>query len=71
MSGRRKFNILVAEDEVYQRLTLIDYMELCNYDCLAVENGKLALEQLQNPDNYFDLLLLDLHMPDMDGFELL
>lgn len=46
-------------------------MDLCNYDATAVENGKLALDVLRNPENDFDLLLLDLAMPEMDGFELL
>jgi len=31
----------------------------------AVENGKLALEALRNPDYDFDLILLDLNMPEM------
>ena len=37
----------------------------------AVENGKKALEELKNENNVYDLLLLDLNMPVMDGFELL
>lgn len=44
---------------------------MCEYEAVAVENGKLALEELKNETNDFDLVLLDLYMPVMDGFELL
>lgn len=71
MAERRIYKILIAEDEMFQRLALLDFMGLCDYDATAVENGKLALDLLRNPENDFDLLLLDLAMPVMDGFELL
>lgn len=67
----RIFKILIAEDELFQRLALLDFMELCSYEAVAVENGKKALEELRIHDGNFDLLLLDLQMPEMDGFELL
>lgn len=44
---------------------------MCEYEAVAVENGKQALEELKNETNDFDLVLLDLYMPVMDGFELL
>ena len=67
----KKFSVLVAEDEMFQRLALMDYMELSGYDAIGCENGHFALEELRNPENDFDLVLLDLQMPEMNGFELL
>ena len=52
-------------------MALLDFMELCNYEGVPAVNGKEALEELKKPENDFDLLLLDLVMPEMNGFELL
>jgi sigma-B regulation protein RsbU (phosphoserine phosphatase) len=38
---------------------------------IAVENGQAALDELRNDLNVFDLVLLDLYMPILDGFEVL
>ena len=46
-------------------------MEICNYEGMLAVNGKEALAELKKPENDFDLLLLDLIMPVMNGFELL
>ncbi|HEY8400595.1 MAG TPA: response regulator [Cytophagaceae bacterium] len=59
--------VLVVEDNrMNQRvaeLTLIKW----GADVEIAENGKLALEKLA--DTNFDVILMDIHMPEMDGFE--
>ena len=67
----KPYRILVAEDDNFQRLALLDLLTMCNYDAIGVENGKLAMEQLVMEQDNFDLILLDLYMPEMDGFEVL
>lgn len=44
---------------------------MCGYDVVATEDGKKAMAELRNEENNFDLILLDLYMPEMDGFEVL
>ena len=63
------FKILLAEDnELNQRLTKL-LLEEMKFDCDVAENGKVALEMLKK--NKYDLLLLDMQMPVMDGEETL
>ncbi|KAL4505506.1 hypothetical protein ABPG72_002568 [Tetrahymena utriculariae] len=73
MSDKQYMNIhvLVAEDDNFQRLALIDILTLCDYQVTAVENGRLARDELLKQDSNIDIVLLDLYMPEMDGFELL
>lgn len=61
--------ILVVDDEEYiQELVRIN-LEKSGYEVSVAYNGLEALEQLKK--NNFDLMLLDLMMPEMDGFTLL
>ena len=61
--------LLVADDNKVNRLLLCRTLELLGHRVVAVENGRLALERLRA--ERFDLLLLDLEMPELDGFGLL
>ena len=61
--------LLVADDNKVNRLLLCRTLELLGHHVVTVENGRLALERLRA--ERFDLLLLDLEMPELDGFGLL
>lgn len=61
--------ILVAEDEPPIRLALCDSLEGAGYDVRAAEDGRRALEILLSEE--IDLALLDVNMPEINGFKLL
>ena len=61
------YRVLVAEDNaVNQRLV---QRVLSNFGCkpIAAENGRKVLELLRQNADAFDLVLLDIHMPEIDG----
>jgi len=63
----RNLDILVAEDVRVNRLAICRLLEKQGHRVKAVENGQLALEALRTDD--YDLLLMDVQMPVMDGLE--
>lgn len=71
MNSRPKYKVLVAEDDPFQRLSIIDILKISNYDVTTVENGAQALDKLMDPANHFDLILLDLLMPEKSGKDVL
>jgi two-component system, cell cycle response regulator len=58
--------ILIADDEALSRRLLEKTLERAGYEVMAVENGRLAVEQLNRPDGP-RLALLDWVMPELDG----
>jgi two-component system, cell cycle response regulator len=58
--------ILIADDEAISRRLLEKTLERAGYEVLAVENGRLAVEQLNRTDGP-RLALLDWVMPELDG----
>jgi adenylate cyclase len=65
----RAADLLVADDSRVHRLLLCRSLELMGHRVQSSANGREALEKLRT--QRFDLLLLDLAMPEMDGFALL
>lgn len=59
--------ILVCDDEPYILMALTDAVEMEGYDCVTATNGKEALQRAR--EERPDLIMLDIMMPYMDGFE--
>ena len=59
--------ILVAEDNVVNRLVAMKSLERLGHHPVAVENGALAVEAWRGSG--FDLVLMDCQMPEMDGYQ--
>ncbi|OJF89699.1 response regulator transcription factor [Alkalibacterium sp. 20] len=62
-----KKKLLVVDDEDRIRRLLKMYLEKADYSIEEAENGKKALEMAL--ENDYDLILLDVMMPEMDGLE--
>lgn len=65
----RKSRILIADDRPSSRELLRLVLERAGYDVTEAEDGKAALERAH--DSSPDLILLDLQMPEMDGYQVL
>ncbi len=65
--------LLVADDNKVNRLLLTRSLELQGHRVACAENGRIALELLRAglDTQAFDLLLLDMEMPEMNGFQVL
>lgn len=63
-----KINILVVEDDLNLGQVLSDYLRFKKYNPTLCADGEAGLEKFKNND--FDLCLLDIMMPKMDGFSL-
>ncbi len=64
-----KADILIAEDDAVLRNLYIKKFSVAGYMIRAVEDGEQALKELETKTP--DLLILDIHMPKMDGFQVL
>lgn len=67
MATESPLRILVAEDNAVNQRVIQGLLRRLGYEPVIVENGLLALEAVRQMP--YDLMLLDLHMPEMDGLD--
>lgn len=63
----KNIKILVVEDIPLNQLLMKTVLEDFGFEPDIAENGKIAIEKLQNKE--YDIILMDLQMPEMNGFE--
>ena len=71
MKGTKQAKVLIADQRIVVRDTLVreavqKILKMFGHEVVAVPSGEEALEQLSGE---FDLIILDINMPGMDGFE--
>ena len=64
-----KYTILVVDDHPTNRDLLVRQVQVEGYQAVAAVDGKQAIKMIQT--NAFDLVLLDIIMPEMNGYEVL
>ncbi len=64
---KKNIKILLVDDDIKNSMLLKRFIEAEGYDVIYANNGKVGLEMfhMENPD----LILLDINMPELDGFE--
>lgn len=64
-NSERKLRMLLVDDDAINRLAVRTMLGQRGHEIIEAENGKLAIEKLR--DSAFDMVLMDVHMPVMDG----
>jgi PAS domain S-box-containing protein len=67
VSPEDRLHILIAEDNSVNRRLATRQLERYGHSVTAVDNGKKAVEV--STEHIFDVILMDVHMPEMDGIE--
>ncbi len=67
LEERQPLSLLLAEDNRINQFFLKDYFESMGHSVDIAENGRLVLERLKSKP--YDLILMDIQMPHMDGLE--
>ena len=66
-NSQENMNVLIVDDNLMNRMILEKFLSKWGFQYKSVDNGQQALEIIQQET--FDLILLDIQMPEMDGYE--
>ena len=61
--------VLLIEDDLQMQKFIVEYLKDYGFDCIAFVNPKNAIENFK-VDSNFSIIILDLMLPEMDGFDL-
>lgn len=67
--GGTRFRLLVVDDEAVNRQVLVNHLSFEHYQLVEASGGAQALDILNNDEQGFDLVLLDIMMPKISGYE--
>ena len=62
-------NILVVDDDVRNLFALTTVFERYNINVITAESGKEAIHIINDDEQTIDMVLMDIMMPEMDGYE--
>jgi PAS domain S-box-containing protein len=65
----RGARVLLVEDNEINRQIAVEILEQESFDVTVAENGREAVEKVKGASHPFDVVLMDLQMPVMDGYE--
>ena len=64
-----KIRVLLAEDNEVNQLVIRHMLKANAHDLVIVNNGREAVEAYERDKGAFDIILMDISMPDMDGYQ--
>jgi DNA-binding response OmpR family regulator len=65
-----KARVLLVEDEIDLGNVVKQYLEISDFEVDWLQNGRLAYEQIRKDPRHYHIILIDVSMPEMDGFQL-
>jgi PAS domain S-box-containing protein len=70
-SNLKNIKVLVVEDMALNQLLMKTLLDDFGFECDIAANGKIAIDKLSQAtdNNHYDIVLMDLQMPEMNGFE--